>query len=115
MDKKELREEKIAALSGAGVETTGGRLNLAGADTEDKAVMTDDEAEGVTGGEYVPINGYAMVNGPLYLSSYAEVYSGWISNRRFKIQRYVSGRAAPYLLATDVGWVPFDAVKKIDS
>ncbi len=46
MDKKELSEEKIAALSGAGVETTGGRLNLAGADTEDKAVMTDDEAEG---------------------------------------------------------------------
>lgn len=78
---------------------------------ECERALTDDELAEASGGGsgHAEPGDLAYISGSLYKTGYAEGYSGSISGYYY-IQRYISGRAAPYLLKTNVGWVKESAV-----
>lgn len=72
--------------------------------------LDDDDLEAVSGGT-ANVGEKVMVSGNLYTSCYAEVCCGQV-NGMYSIQQYLPGRAAPYLLKSNLGWVKTPSVTK---
>lgn len=97
-----------------------GRTPEAEADDNAPVSLSDEEIGKVVGGtssdsttRKTAITGeWVKVNGELFQSSYGEFYMNQIKGK-YKIQRYVPGRAAPYQLSPDVGWVKVSAITKV--